>query len=288
MLDLRMLESFKLARNPFAEPRGLEDLFPFRESRRGVRAIEEAAAWQEILVVIAPVGCGKSVLLTEAEMGLAPREGFRLCHVESNLDERRTTAPDILAELAIELCGEKPAWSWTARVRQVCGRLVELREANVKPVLILDEAHCLHPKTLLFLKRLADAEKRRLRFGKLLGVVLVGRPHLRARIDALTEIARRAEICELDPRRMRRQFPAFLNHLIGLAGRKASDLYAPAAVKLLAKHSSTPLDFKNNARRALAVAFECGARSVTEPVARDTLRLAEEEAESAAPLSATA
>ena len=286
MMERSLLDHFKLKRNPFGEPRGLGEVFSFTQHSRAVRAIEEAAAWQELLFVLAPVGCGKSVLLTRAELALAAREGFAVCKVESNLAEGRLKAADILAELAREFCGERPAWSWTARNRQVRERLVELRQGNVNPVLIIDEAHCLHRQTLGFLKRLADAEKRRLNFGKLLAVVLVGQPQLRARVEALPEIARRAEVCEVKPSAMRRQYPKFLEHLIGLAGRKAEDLFDAEAVKLLGRHSPTPLEIKNNARRALAVAFECGARRVTETVARNTLRLTERD--DAAPLRATA
>ena len=277
MVDLKMLQYFRLSRNPFGEPRGLGELFAFRQHRAAICAIEDAIRYDSILTVIAPIGSGKSILLTEAEIRLEARDDIRVCHIDCNVDQNRVTASDIIAEMVVKLSGQKVARSWPARFKQACDLAVDLRESGVKVVLVADEAHCLHWCTLTFLKRLADSEKRRLQFRKLLSVVLVGQPKLRTRIQSLPEIARRAEICELDLGGMQKQHLAFMDHIFKLAGRRTEDVFGTAAAKFLAQHSATPLHLKQNVRRAMAVTYQSGLKRVSLPVVERVLHIAAEE-----------
>ena len=145
--------------------------------------------------------------------------------------------------------------------------LRDLMKKGRRPVvLVVDEAHDLHHKTLTGLKRLmevvADA-------GVLLSVLLVGHPRLRndLRRPQMEEIGYRTTIFDYEGigADKRRGYVAWLLGACAAEGVKVADLMDEDAVDMLAERLRTPLQIEMH----LTLAFEQGFRLDAKPVTAD-------------------
>jgi len=132
-------------------------------------------------------------------------------------------------------------------------KLIEVIAKRHKPIaLFVDEAHDLHHKTLVGLKRLIELVQHA---GGTLSVVLVGHPKLRndLRRPALEEIGTRTEMFWLDG--IKGEERAYITWLLSQCTKLDSpEILTEEAIEHLAASLSTPLQIE----QYLTLAFEAG------------------------------
>ncbi|MCY4479133.1 MAG: AAA family ATPase [Rhodospirillales bacterium] len=150
--------------------------------RRVVSVVDAAVTARALVSVVGPRGSGKSVAVREALRGLdcAVVEPVRL-------DRDRLHLGDIAAAIVADLSEERPRRSGEARSRQV--RRILGAASRRRPVaLAVDDAHRLHYRTAVGLKRLLELAW--MGRAPLLAIVLVGQSD---RAAAIPEVGRRAD-----------------------------------------------------------------------------------------------
>ncbi|HYG85832.1 MAG TPA: AAA family ATPase [Azospirillum sp.] len=149
-----------------------------------------------LVAVAGIVGSGKTVLLRRIQHELT-RDGRVTVSKSLSVDKDRTTIPTLITALFHDLSPDKdPKIPTLGEKRE--RELQQLVRRGRKPVaLFVDEAHDLHGKTLIGLKRLMEVVADG---GGMLSVVLVGDPKLRndLRRPTMEEIGYRSVVFEFD------------------------------------------------------------------------------------------
>jgi type II secretory pathway predicted ATPase ExeA len=260
-----VMEHFGLARDLLAA--GYFETDHHRQLAKDVRA---AILTGRLVAVAGIVGSGKTVLLRRLQEDLA-REGKVTVSKSLSVDKERTTIPTLITALFHDLSPDKdPKIPTQGEKRE--RELQQLVRRGRKPVaLFVDEAHDLHAKTLVGLKRLMEVVADG---GGMLSVVLVGHPKLRndLRRPTMEEIGYRAVIFEFDG--MANHQLAYIRWLLDTCaaeGTAVGDLIEDAALDLLASRLRTPLQIEQHLTLAFEEAFRVGERPVTRPVVEGVL-----------------
>jgi type II secretory pathway predicted ATPase ExeA len=175
-------------------------------------------------------GVGKTCILRAVRQRL-PKERFRLTYCHNATLGRR----DFYRQTCTAL-GLSPKATAAAVFHAISAEVHQLATARVHPVLLIDEAHLLHPDVLGHLHILLNYEWDS---RALLSVVLVGLPELD---DRLATSVHKSLLSRLHTRL--RIAPAneadsadYLRHRLGLAGC-TKELFTAPAVSLLHEHSA--------------------------------------------------
>ena len=210
--------------------------------------VKAAATLYSMVSIMGPRGAGKThaVLRALADAGAQIVEVLRL-------DRDRVHLGDVAMALVHGLSDEPPRHSGEARAQQV-RRL--LGHASNRAVLLLDDAHLLHPQTLRGLKRLRELAWR----GRtpLLGIVLVGHVD---RTAAVPEVGLRTSVAAFGGLTIPEAETA-----IGTACGAVVDAAAAAALAR-APDARNWLDLQRLVDRALVEAAARGEGAVTAEVA---------------------
>ena len=186
-----VMEHFGLARDLLGA--GYYETEHHRQLAKDVRAAILAG---RLVAVAGIVGSGKTVMLRRLQEDLG-REGKVTVAKSLSVDKDRTTIPTLITALFHDLSPDKdPKIPTQGEKRE--RELQQLVRRGRKPVaLFVDEAHDLHAKTLIGLKRLMEVVADG---GGMLSVVLVGHPKLRndLRRPTMEEIGYRSAIFEFD------------------------------------------------------------------------------------------
>lgn len=146
------------------------------------------------MAVTAVIGSGKTALSRRLRADLE-REGRVIVSRSLAIEKAKITLPLLISALFYDLAPDRTVTIPTQSERRERD-LQELFRRAKKPVaLFVDDAHDLHPKTLLALKRLTEVVAKG---GGQLSVVLVGHPRLRndLRRPQMEEIGDRATVFE--------------------------------------------------------------------------------------------
>jgi type II secretory pathway predicted ATPase ExeA len=143
--------------------------------RRLSNDIRTAILGGRLIAVTGMVGCGKTVFLRRLQSELN-REGKIIVPKSLAVDKAKTTLPVLMTALFYDLSGEKKIKIPTQGERRERELQYLLRRRNKPVVLFVDEAHDLHGKTLIGLKRLMELA---IDGGSMLSIVLAGHPKLR-------------------------------------------------------------------------------------------------------------
>ena len=158
--------------------------------------------------------------------------------------------------------------------------LRDLMRKNRHPVvLIVDEAHELHHKTLTGFKRLMEMA---VGAGVILSVLLIGHPKLRndLRRPQMEEIGYRTTTFEFEGvSGHRREFIGWLVKTCAQDGVKAADLMDADAIELLAERLRTALQIEMHLTLAFEHAFRLGEKRVSVEVVEQVLSRAIDELE---------
>jgi type II secretory pathway predicted ATPase ExeA len=260
-----VMEHFGLARDLLAA--GYFETDHHRQLAKDVRA---AILTGRLVAVAGIVGSGKTVLLRRLQEDLA-REGKVTVSKSLSVDKDRTTIPTLITALFHDLSPDKdPKIPGQGEKRE--RELQQLVRRGRKPVaLFVDEAHDLHAKTLVGLKRLMEVVADG---GGMLSVVLVGHPKLRndLRRPTMEEIGYRSAIFEFDGM-ANHQIP-YIRWLLATCaaeGVALGEMVEDGAIDLLASRLKTPLQIEQHLTLAFEEAFRVGERPVTRQVVEGTL-----------------
>ena len=152
------------------------------DARHAGQLIQAAVTSQMMVAVLGPRGSGKTSATRAALRHLDVQVAEPL-----RLDRERLHLGDIQSAIVRDLSDETPRRSGEARSHQV-RRVLGTASRSRPVVLVLDDAHVLHPSTLRGLKRLRELTW--LGASPLLGIVLLGQ---RDRTEDVPEVGLRSD-----------------------------------------------------------------------------------------------
>ena len=222
----------------------------------------------QLLALVGLVGSGKTTTLHRLVETLRADKEI-LVSQSLAVDKHQVNLGTLMLALFYDLVTEKDFKIPTQPERRE-RKLIEVIARRKKPIaLFVDEAHDLHPKTLVGLKRLIELVQNN---GGTLSVVLVGHPKLRndLRRPALEEIGARTALFWLDG--IKGQERAYLDWLLErCTAGGATEILTAAAIERLAAALSTPLQIEQYLTLALEAAYRIGQKPVTVEVIESIL-----------------
>jgi type II secretory pathway predicted ATPase ExeA len=236
--------------------------FETEHHRQVARTLAWAVAHRRLIAMAGLVGSGKTAFLRRVQDDLA-REGKVLISKCLSVEKDRLRLPTLIAALFYDLAADRepriPSFS-ERRERE----LRDLIRKTKRPVaLFIDEAHDLHNNTLVGLKRLMEVVSDA---GGSLSIVLSGHPKLKNDLQRPTmeEIGYRTTIITFEGiAGQQRPYIAWLLKACAVEGASPADIVEDAAVDLLARRLTTPLQIEQYLTRALEEGFRVGERPIT-------------------------
>lgn len=223
---------YNLRERPFSLTPDPDYLYPSRFHRETLNYLRYGIEGHAGFVVITgEIGSGKTTLLQTALRGLDRRTSVARL-INTNLDARELLEA-VMLDFGLE---PVPGQSKPYLLRQLAGFLVAQRNADRLTLLVIDEAQNLSPDALEEIRMLSNIETEK---SKLLQVVLVGQPGLRALLTApqLEQLRQRVTVSyhllPLD----NEETHAYVNHRIRRASLGAP-LDCPPEVSSLLHHYS--------------------------------------------------
>ena len=200
---------FGLFRDPFQDDiQSHEDMYVSPDIRYIREAMFQTSKHGGLLAVVAESGAGKTTLMRDLEDRIV-RENQPILLIkpyvlgmEDNDQKGKTLKATHIAEAIMATVAplERPKSSPEARFRQLHQVLRESHAAGYRHCLVIDEAHALPIPTIKHLKRFFELE---LGFKKLLSIILIGQPELKAKLSErnqdVREVVQRCEMVELAP-----------------------------------------------------------------------------------------
>ncbi|KIC39817.1 ATPase AAA [Ruegeria sp. ANG-R] len=265
-----MLNAEIMARYGLAKDWRTVGFFETENHRRITHAVRSGLGSGRLVAITGPVGIGKTVFLHRLQDEIAREKKVTVAESLS-VDKTRTTVPTLIAALFYDLSREKePKIPTQGEKRE--RELQKLVARSGKPVaLFVDEAHDLHSKTLVGLKRLMEVIARG---GGNLSVILVGHPKLRndLRRPTMEEIGHRTDILPFEG--LGEDVRKYLDWLLEECsedGADVSDAIEPAALDLMAERLTTPLQFAEYLNHAFEAGFQIGQKPVTSDIVSASL-----------------
>jgi type II secretory pathway predicted ATPase ExeA len=231
------------------------------------------AIGQGRLVALAGVvGCGKTTTLQRLMMNL--RESKEVIVSRSlTVDKERVKLGTFITALFYDLSTEKdfkPPTQPETRER----KLLELMQKRRSPVaLFVDDAHDLHHRTLIGLKRLIELV-RLYGSGGSLSIVLAGHPKLKndLRRPSLEEIGGRATVFSLEGiRTHQREYIEWVLAQASGGSVELTELLSEEAIALLVSRLATPLQIEQYLTLAFEEAYSIGSKPITAEVIETVL-----------------
>jgi type II secretory pathway predicted ATPase ExeA len=200
MLSEDAKRHFGLTRNPFINDiRTAKDIYLGPDQLRARSAMAYTAEHGGCIAIIGESGSGKSTLRRDL-IETIRRDNKPVSITQPQVvDKAKLDAAHICDAIICDLSVEAPKRSLEAKARQVQRILTESSRAGQSHVLIIEEAHDLHNSTLKYLKRVLELEDG---YKRLIGIILIAQPELKARLNEQSnytarEFIRRCEVLEL-------------------------------------------------------------------------------------------
>jgi type II secretory pathway predicted ATPase ExeA len=216
------------------------------------------------------VGSGKTTILRRVQRELLKEKEISVAKSLS-VDKDRLKLNTLIIALFYDLATEKDFKMPTQpekRERKLC----ELVRKCRKPVvLFIDEAHDLHSKTLVGLKRLIEMIQDN---ESILSIVLAVHPKLKndLRNPRLEEIGSRAIILELTGiNSQRREYIEWLLKNCVRSKTKIETIFLEEAITLLAERPTTPLQIEYYLNLAMEEAYKVGLKPINAEIIRSIL-----------------
>ncbi len=234
-------QQFKLFRDPFMDDmEDAKDVFLTPDIRKVREAMWATVRHGGILAAVSESGGGKSTIVLDL-VDRIQRERANVVVItpyvlamEESDAKGKTLKSAHIAEAIITAVNplERPKRSPQARFAQLHQLLKDSHRSGNKHVLIIEEAHCLPTATLKHLKRFFELQDG---FKKLLSIILVGQPELRAKLSEknpeVREVVQRCEVVELPP--LDSHLAAYVDFKLGRVGVKTLDVMHKDAIDAL-------------------------------------------------------
>ena len=249
---------------------GKSGYFETVQSQQTFKELRLAIKGGKLVALSGIVGSGKSMTLQRIQDTLIQEKEIlvaRSLAIEKSKINLATLMMALFLDLATDKDGRMP--TQTERRERA---LLELIRKRHKPIaLFIDEAHDLHAKTLIGLKRLIEVVRNG---GGTLSVVLAGHPKLKNDLSrpSMEEIGARATVFDLEPLGPERL--KYINWLIGqalTAKVKVDALITTEALALLSERLTTPLQFEQYLTRAFEEAYKIGQKPVGTDIVESVL-----------------
>ena len=225
-----------------------------------------------LIALTAVMGSGKTILSRRLRADLE-REGRVIVSRSLSVEKVKITVPLLISSLFYDLTPEKTV-TISSQSEQRERDLQELFRRAKKPVaLFIDDAHDLHPKTLVALKRLTEVV---VEGGGQLSVVLVGHPKLKndLRRPQMEKIGDRTTVFEFGGLRDRqRDYMDWVLRSSLEEGVAPEDVITDAAATRLAAKLNTPVLCGPQLVGDFAAGFSRGVMPIDETVAEAVLSL---------------
>jgi type II secretory pathway predicted ATPase ExeA len=225
------------------------------------RDIQAAITQGRLIALTAIIGSGKTILSRRLRAQL-DQENKVIVSPSLSLDKAKIAMPLLIAALFYDLSTEKTVTISNNSERRERD-LQELFRRAKKPVaLFVDDAHDLHPKTLVALKRLIELVAEG---GGQLSIVLVGHPKLKndLRRPKLEEIGDRVTVFEFGG--LRDQQRNYIDWVLRASLKDSvepDEILTDEAATLLATKLKTPLQIGQHLVRAFEAGFEMGVKPI--------------------------
>lgn len=277
MLSLKAFKKFGLTQDPFiGDVLKNEDVFLTDDTRFIAEYMLSSAKIGGMVALVGESGSGKSTI-RRFVIDRIHEEGHKVKIIAPRcIDKTRLTASSICDAIINDCSASPPKRTLEAKARQVEKILMASSEAGYSHVLMIEEAHDLSIQTLKYLKRFWELEYG---FKKLLSIMLIGQPELKAKLDEsrnweAREVIRRMEVLEINPLASGEDVARYLNVKFERLGKKRQAIVddtgcAALAARLVRKTRTDisysvalPLLVNNWTRRAMNAAAELGADCV--------------------------
>lgn len=264
-LEPEDLAHFHLAADPFDDDLDPENVYLSPRLQGVERALLSAIQRRQIVALVGAPGAGKSTMLRRLFARSAREKRVRLISPAS-LDRSKLRHAPLTVAILRDLIGrDTGAMAMESRDVLLRETLADQVASGQFPVLLIDEAHRLHPEALLAIKHLWDSHT----LFRQLAVLLIGQPALQERLrgdPALRELTGRTRILELGD--MRAEVADYLRWRFSrvqtdpsFAG--ADQVFDAGAYKALALRGEGALWINNLAVRAMRYAASLGDTRVT-------------------------
>ncbi len=279
MIQEETKRHFKLFRNPFLHDILEEkDIYMTDEHRYIEASMLDAAKHAGFLAVVGEVQSGKSVIRRKVVMALQRDDNMRVIF-PAIVDKTRVTATSLGDAIVSDISDEKAKIRQEQQARQVHRLLLNRHKQGYRHVLIIEEAHDLPLSVLKLLKRFYELEDG---YEKLLGIILIGQPELRDKLNEgnhpdMREVIRRVQLSEI--KGLNGDLKGYLGFKFKRIQSDVSKVFADGAIEALSRRmmvkdartgkaisQAYPGLVNNYAAKAMNLAFEMGEKIVTEEV----------------------
>lgn len=249
---------------------GKSGYFETVQSQQTFKELRLAIKDGKLVALSGIVGSGKSMTLLRIQDTLIQEKEI-LVAKSLAIEKSKITLATLMLALFLDLATDKDGRLPTQTERRERALLELIRKRHKPIALFIDEAHDLHAKTLIGLKRLIEVVRNG---GGTLSVVLAGHPKLKNDLSrpSMEEIGARATVFDLEPFGPERL--KYINWLIGQAVTakvKVDTLITTEALALLSERLTTPLQFEQYLTRAFEEAYKIGQKPVGTDIVESVL-----------------
>lgn len=240
------------------------------QSKQFITTLKSAINQGGIIALTGMVGAGKTTLLRQIREQLTEEKQMIISRSLST-DKKQVNMGTLYTALFADLVKDKTVPIPTQPEKRE-RKLLEFIKKQGKPVvLFIDEAHDLHHKTLVSLKRLIElVDDSKLS----LSVVVAGHPKLcnDLRRPSMEEIGARSQIFTIDILSDTKiKYCEWLLKYCAPKEVKPHDILFPEAIDLLVKNLGTPLQIKHYLTQTLEKAYLVGCKPVTPEIVQSVL-----------------
>lgn len=255
-----MHHHFSLSHDPFLPPRSPSEVYVNRGIEQVLHRITRGAQAGEMLAIVGPAGCGKTLICDKA-LDMLPHIHTIRTHA---ISRNRTTGSHILDAIIEDIGGKVVYGSMERRARMVREMLLNSHARNRFAALVIDDAHECPTSTLQDIKRIHELCGA---FVRPLAIVLAGRPTLMHRLSS------EAGLSGLGERVNPLQVPAvdphdYLSFKLQLAGGELGAVFTPDAAEVITRGRTTPLQIEVSAYQAMMLAAGIGEDVVSSEVVK--------------------
>ena len=249
---------------------GKSGYFETVQSQQTFKELRLAIKDGKLVALSGIVGSGKSMTLQRIQDTLIQEKEI-LVAKSLAIEKSKINLATLMMALFLDLATDKDGRMPTQTERRERALLELIRKRHKPIALFIDEAHDLHAKTLIGLKRLIEVVRNG---GGTLSVVLAGHPKLKNDLSrpSMEEIGARATVFDLEPLGPERL--KYINWLIGqalTAKVKVDALITTEALALLSERLTTPLQFEQYLTRAFEEAYKIGQKPVGADIVESVL-----------------